>query len=419
MTAERFVWEDQAPFLVRDYEPKMDRTGGPNRASTLSRISPLPCVLFSGRTKARQTTTPLLPSDVIVDFPFSPLTPPTSLPMPRQTVQQTLAQSPHTPPLPTATPSSSDPQVPAPPPSMSVVPSGPGLPPPQTLPMSVPALSSQAAPMGRPPPQIGPVPSSSYPQVRPLPQRPSTEMPIEDENIWAGSDDRTDRHYSAKTNGYHSEFDSNALRRNRHIRRAQKVPLNGPRPLPPLPGTIPSISTVLMEPSNQTPKRISSPTQPVTPRILTALHRSKSDPSSLPLPRKPNLHLVIPRSQAANSDRRLPQQEPSPTTPSCEDENSGSRSNKPQWDSLDYFPTIDYASVATPSASRRPPPSAHPDGGKDNTTLLDWQLLEQALGIDSDVGVTRSASPTMVSFLPSLDAPPVPSIPERFLVNRE
>lgn len=425
MTAEGTIrlpssppWEHYDSFLICDHESKMDVTGGPNRASTLS-ISPLPFILFSGRTKARQSTTPLLSSDVSVDFPFSPVTPPPPLPMLRQAVQQTLAQALHTPPSTTTIPSS-EPRVPVPPLSESVVLSRPGLPkPPQPVPMAVSAMSIRSAPVGWLPPQVEPVPPPSYPQVRPLPQRPLTAKPIGDENIWAESDDRLGRSNSAQANGYHSEFDSNALRRNRHIRRAQKVPLNGPRPLPPLPGTSPSISTVLMEPYDQTSKRVSSPTQPTTPRVLTALQRSKSDPTSPPLPRRPNLHLVIPMSQAANSDRRLPQQEPNPITPSCEDESSGSRSMNPQWHSLDYFPAIDYASVATPSSSRRPPPSAHPDGGKDNTTVLDWQLLEQALGIDGDVGVTLSASPVMVSFLPSPGAPPVPAIPDRFLADRE
>ena len=424
MTAERMIrlpsrpsWEHHDSFLIYDYEPKMDVTGGPNRASTLS-ISPLPFVLFSGRTKARQSTAPLLPSDVSIDFPFSPITPPPPLPRLRQTIQQTLARPLHTPLLSTTTTPSSEPRVPAPP-SQSVVLSGPGLPKsPQPLPMTVPVMSYQAAPVTRPTPQVETVPSSSYPRVRPLPQRPATTKPIE-ENLWAEPDDRPRRSHSAQVVGYHSELDSNALRRNRHIRRAQKVPLNGPRPLPPLPGTSPSISTVLMEPYDQTSKRVSSPTQPTTPRTWAALHRSKSDPTSPPLPRRPNLHLVIPKSQAANSGRHLPKQEPSPTTPSCDVESSGSRATKPQWHSLDYFPAIDYASMATPSASRRPPPSAHTDGGKDNTTLLDWHLLEEALGIDGDMGVTLSASPVIVSFLPSPGAPPVPAIPDRFLVDRE
>ena len=419
MTAERCTKLASIPPWVKcDHEPNIDRAGSPNRTSTLS-ISPLPFVLFSGRTKSRQSTMPLLPSDVSIDLPFSPLTSPPPMPTLRQSAQQTLAQPLHTPSLSTGTVPSSKPQVPARTSSKSMVPSDPGLPKsPQPLPMTIPALSTEAAPVGRSPPRVGPAPSSSYPQVRPLPQRPPRAKPIEDENTWADSHDRLGS-YSAPINGYQSEFDSNALRRNRHIRRAQKVPLNGPRPLPPLPGTIPSISAVMMEPYTQPSKRVSSPTQPAPPRILTALHRSKSDPTSTPLPRKPNLHLVIPRPRAATSDRRLPQQEPSPTTPACDDESSGSWSAKPQWDSLDYFPTIDYASVATPSASRRPPPSAHPDGGKDNTTLLDWHLLEQALGIDGDVAVTRSASPVMVSFLPSPGAPPVPPIPERFLVSCE
>ena len=424
MTAERIIrlpsrppWEHYNSFLICDHESKMDVTGGPNRASTLS-ISSLPFVLFSDHTKARQSTTPPLSLDVSVDFPFSPVTPPPPLPMLRQAVQQTLARPLHTPPSATTIPIS-EPRVPAPPLSESVVLSRPGLPkPPQPAPMAVPAMSIRSASVGWLPPQVEPVPPPSYPRVRPLPQRPPTAKPIEDENLWAESDDRLGRSNSAQANGYHSEFDSNALRRNRHIRRAQKVPLNGPRPLPPLPGTSPSISTVLMESYDQSSKRVSSPTQPTTPRVLTALQRSKSDPTSPPLPRRPNLHLVIPKSQAAKSDRRLAQQEPNPTTP-CEDDSSGSRSMKPQWHSLDYFPAIDYASVATPSSSRRPPPSAHPDGGKDNTTVLDWHLLEQALGIDGDVGATLSASPVVMSFLPALGAPPVPAIPDRFLVDRE
>jgi hypothetical protein len=332
----------------------------------------------------------------------------------RQAAPQTLARPLYTPPLFTTTAPSSEPRVPAPPPFKSVVLSGTGLP---TPPMTIPAMSIQAAPVARPPPQVEPISSSPYPRVRPLPQRPPTAKPIEDENPWAELDDRPSRSNSAQANVYHSEFDSNALRRNRHIRRAQKAPLNGPRPLPPLPST--SISRILMEPYDETSKRVSSLTQHATPRIMTDLHRSKSDPTSPPLPRRPNLHLVIPKSQAANSDRRLPKQEPNPTPPSSwEVESSGSRTTKPQWHSIDYFPAIDYASMATPSASRRPPPSANPDGGKDNTTMLDWHLLEQALGIDSDVGVTRSASPVMESFLPLPGAPPVPAIPDRFLTDR-
>jgi hypothetical protein len=426
MTAERIVklasippWEDHDSCLICDYESNMDMTGGPNRASTLS-ISRLPFVLFSARTKVRQSTRLLLPADVEVDFPFSPVTPPPPLPMLRQAAQQSLAQPLHSPPLSTGAAPNSEPRVPAPLPSDSVVLTGPSLPnPPQPLPMAAPSASLQAAPMGRLLPQVEPVPSSSYPRVRPLPQRPPTAKPIEDENLWDKPDARLGRS-SAQENGSHSESDSNALRRNRHIRRAQKVPLNGPRPLPPLPVTNPSISTILMEPYHLPLKRVSSPNQPTSPRILTALQRSKSDPISPPLTRKPNLHLVIPKAHSSNRDRHLPQQEPSPKTPaSCEDESSGSRSTKSQLHSLDYFPAIDYASVATPSASRRPPPSAHPDGSKDNVTLLDWQLLEQALGVDSDVGTTRSASPVMVSFSLSPDAPPVPAIPDRFLADRK
>jgi len=421
MTAARILklasippWEDRNSVLIYDYESKMDMAGGLNRASTLS-ISRLPFVLFSGRDKARQSTRSLLPSDVEVDCSFSPITPPPPLPMLRQTVQQTLAKPLRTPPLSTATPLESERQIPAPSPSESVVLARPSLPkPPQPLPMAASAVSIQAVSMGRPLPRVEPVTSSSSPRVRPLPQRPPTAKPIEDENLWAGPDDRLGRSNSEQGKGYYSEFDSNALRRNRHIRRAQKAPLNGPRPLPPLPGTN---QTILMEPYELTLKRASSPTQPAPPRVLAALHRSKSVPTSTPLHRKPKLHLVIPKTQGANSDRHFPQQEPSSTMPaSCEGDSSGSRPRKSQWHSLDYFPTIDYASAATPSALRRPPP---PDGAKDNVTLLDWHLLEQALGIDGDVDVTPSASPIMVSFLPSPGAPPVPAIPDRFLADRE
>ena len=417
MTALTPPWEDQESFFTYDYEPKMDVSGAPSRASTLS-LSHLPFVLFSARTKARQPTKLLLPSDVDVAFPFSPVSPPPPIPMLRQ---QTLPLPLHTPPLSVATAPNSEPQIPAPCSSVSAVLTRPRLPKlPQPPPMATPAVPVQVVAMGLPLPQTAPVPSSSGPRVRPLPQRPPTAKSIEDESPCPQPGDKIGHPNSAQVNGYHSELDSNALRRNRHIRRAQKVPLNGPRPLPPLPGTNPSTYAILTGPNGSTLKRASSPTQPAPPRIFTALQRSMSDPTSPPLSRKPNLSLVIPKLQVDDRGRHLPQQEPRPTPPSSSDgESSSSRSTKSQAHSLDHFPTIDYASVATPSASRRPPPSAHPDGGRDRDgNLLDWHLLEEALGIDGDADVRLTESPVMVSFLPSPGAPPVPAIPDRFLAAR-
>lgn len=423
MTAMTPLWEGQESFpAYYDHEAKGDMTGGPNRASTLS-ISHLPFVLFSApeRAKARHSTKSLLPSDVDAAFPFTPITPPPPLPMLRQSSQKTLAQPLNTPRLSTRTASDSEPRLPRPHPSASVLPTVPSLPkPPQPLPMATPAVPMQGAPKGRPMPHNRSVSSSSGPRVRPLPQRPPTAKPIEDESLGAEPDGKIGRSNSTPVPKYDPESDSNALRRNRHIRRPQKATLSGPRPLPPLPGTSPNTSIVVTELNAPTFKRVSSPTQPAPPRILTSLHRSRSDPISPPPYRKPNLSLVIPKSQTDSRGRHLPQQEPQPTAPSsCEDESSGLQHKKSQSHSLHYFPTIDYASAATPSASRRPPPSAYPESGKDNSALLDWHLLEEALGIDGDVDVVPTASPVMLSFLPSPTAPPVPTIPDRFLVDRE
>lgn len=325
--------------------------------------------------------------------------------------QHTLAQPLYSLPLPTRTVPNSEPRVLTSRPSASVVlaiPSIPNLP--QPLPMAGPSISIQAAPLARQLPQVGPAPSSSSgPRVRPLPQRPPTAKPIEDESLWAEPGDMVAPSNITQANEVQSDLDSNALRRNRHIRRATKVPLNGPRPLPPLPGTTRCTSLNLTEPFDPS-KRASSPAQRAPHRSLAALQRSKSDPISPPLPRKPYLSLVIPMSQPTSTD---------PTTPNyCGDESPGS--TRSQRHSLDYFPTIDYASVATPNSSRRPPPSAYPDGGKENGTTLDWHLLEQALGIDGDdIAVAPGAPPVVESFLPCPDAPPVPVIPDRFLSDRE
>ena len=415
-------WEGQNAFLAYDYEPEADMTGAPNRASSLS-ISHLPFVLFSapGRAKARQSTKSLLPSDVDVAFPFTPITPPQPLPMPMETTQQTLIQPPNPPAPSTSTASNSQTRLPRPHPSASVLLAGPSLPkPPQPLLIATPAVPMQAASMERPLRPTGSVSSSSGPRVRPLPQRPPTAKPIMDESLWAEPEGKIGRSNSTPPNAYHSEIDSNALRRNRHIRRAQKATLNGPRPLPPLPGTSPSMSIILTRPNDPTSKRAPSPTQRAPPLVLTTLHRSKSDPTS-PLPhRKPNLSLVIPKPQTDTRRRHLPHQEPRPTTPPLyEDESSDSQSAKSQPHLLQYFPTINYASVATPSTSRRPPPSAHPESGKDNSAMLDWHVLEEALGIDGEEVAVPTTSPVMVSFLPSPDAPPVPAIPDRFLIDRE
>jgi hypothetical protein len=409
------LWEDEDAFDTYDY--KMDVTGAPDRASTLS-ISHLPFVLFSGgRTRPGQSTKPLHPSDIDFASPFTPITPLPPLPMLRQAVQQTLPQPRGTPHLPTGTASDSEPRLSALRPSISVVSAGRRLPRLLPVSMAAPTVSIQAGPMGPQLPQVGPVPSSSGPQVRPLPQRPPTANPIDDEDPWAESDDNVGRPSRTQTNEIQSDSDANALRRNRHIRRAQRAPLNGPRALPPLPGTNLNTSTLSTVPHDPTSKRTSSPVQPVQPRALSALQRSKSDPTS-PLPRGQGLSLVIPRFQAADSSQYPPLLELIPTTPSpSEDESSGTAPKKPQRHSLDYFPTIDYASVATPSASRRPPPSAYPDGGKENGTLLDWHLLEEALGVDT--AIIPADSPISVSFLPSPGAPPVPAIPDRFLADRE
>ena len=427
MTATTPSMEAHEPFSAYEYEPyepyepkadamdtmdTMDTTGGPNRSWTLS-ISHIPFVLFSvpERAKARYSTKSLLPSDVDVAFPLSPITPPPPLPLLRQSDQ---TQPPNTLPLPTRAASNPEPRLLGPDPSPPVLPARPSLP--QPPPMATPAVPRQLAPVGRSLTHTGPVSSSAGPRVRPLPQRPPPVLPIDDQSPWSEPDGKIGRSNSTPLYGYHSEVDPNTLRRNRHIRRAQKVALGGPRPLPPLPGASSSMSIILTESNHPTSKRVSSPTQPAPPRILTSLHRSKSDPISPSPHPKPNLSLLIPKSQTENRDRHLPQQEPRPTaTSSREHESLGSQDTKLQPHSLHYFPTIDYASVNTPSASRRPPPSAHPD----NSTLLDWHLLEEALGIDGDGAVVQTESPAMVSFLPSPDAPPVPAIPDRFLVDRE
>lgn len=272
-----------------------------------------------------------------------------------------------------------------------------------------------------------PIPQS----VRLLPQRPTTIPLVTDEvteapqSIWRPT--HRPRASSASVFSVqaneddHAATEMEALRRRRHIRRPRRSQdLAGPRPLPALPGS--SATLPLPKPARgETPFLKRAATVGIVPQIQTTLSRSNSDPGLTPIysptPTRPNLSILIPSTSSDGAPSKISS---ASTTTSSPSQASYLDLDEQEDHTLDDFPPIDYASIATPSAWRRPPPSAvalTSDTHRPGTVLLDWQSLGQALEIDGDMAVTPG--PTSNRALPWMDsfahAPPVPAIPRRFL----